>query len=87
MAGAVFGDVILIVPQTENGNVVRVACEERVKGVWSTMSWSSVLLCFALRHCFGKLETMSGRSMVTASGRGGLMDVLIYQFGFFEAAL
>ena len=24
---------------------------------------------------------------LTASGRGGLMDVLIYQFGFFEAAL
>ena len=30
MAGAVFRDVIFIVPQTENGNVVRVACEGRV---------------------------------------------------------
>ena len=105
-----------------------------MKGAWSTMSWSSVLLCFALWHGFGKLEAMSGKSMaspavpamrrtgrihsgnprvgwfarsmgcnciwagraasselhpwdLTASVRGGLMDVLIYQFGFFEAAL
>ena len=36
-----------------------------MKAVWWMVSWSSVLLCFALQLRFGRLETMCGKPMLS----------------------
>ena len=41
---------------------VKRSSTSHMKAVWWMVSWSSVLLCFALQLRFGRLETMCGKS-------------------------